>query len=172
MPCEGVTPLRGAAESVVGMVTVRGEPAPVVDMRRALARSLEDESYDRLTIVRVGGRFSALLVDAVSGAHQVDENDLLDRRSRSPGRLCCWDSGMRAGPRCDPGHRQTAGSSDGGGVVHDAPGGVTEAVSNQQSAISDQTCPHLGLLQDLPHKLGLGVGVGVAVITWICARRS
>ena len=79
MPCAGVTPLRGAAESVVGMVTVRGEPAPVVDMRRALgAQPRETHPNDRLIILRIGRKFSALLVDAVSGAYQVNESELLD----------------------------------------------------------------------------------------------
>ncbi len=63
-----VTPVPGAPGHVLGVVNLRGELLPAVDLGRMLGCSPGQPGGDRetkLVVVRAGGRSAGLLVDAV-----------------------------------------------------------------------------------------------------------
>lgn len=86
LPVEGVERVVAAAETsplpdahpfVLGVVNVRGEAAPVVDLRQRLgALSREMALSDRFLLVRDEGRLFALLVDGVEGVFSLQPQDV------------------------------------------------------------------------------------------------
>jgi purine-binding chemotaxis protein CheW len=71
-----IEPLASAPSFVSGVSIVRGEPIPVLDLRRLLGSISEPESPRRLVAVRVDSRRAGLLVDGVEGVRRVPSDTL------------------------------------------------------------------------------------------------
>src|SRR5687767_11014072 len=69
-------PLASAPSFVAGVSIVRGEPIPVLDLRRLLGSTSEPESPRRLVAIRVDSRGTGLLVDGVEGVRRVPSDTL------------------------------------------------------------------------------------------------
>jgi purine-binding chemotaxis protein CheW len=71
-----IEPLASAPSFVAGVSIVRGEPIPVLDLRRLLGSSGEPESARRLVAIRVDSRRAGLLVDGVEGVRRLPSDTL------------------------------------------------------------------------------------------------
>jgi purine-binding chemotaxis protein CheW len=81
-----VTPLPDAPDIVVGVVNMRGEVIPVVDIRKrfALPERAPDLS-DQLIVARTSRRAVALIADTVTGVIECDEADVIAAEAILPG---------------------------------------------------------------------------------------
>jgi len=71
-----VTPLPKAPDVVAGVVDIRGEIVPVIDLRRRLGvPGREIAPGDQLLIARTPVRTLAMIVDAVTGVAECSERD-------------------------------------------------------------------------------------------------
>jgi purine-binding chemotaxis protein CheW len=74
-----LTPLPEAPEWVAGMVNVRGDAMPVIDLRTRLSRPPRDYGVDTpLIVVTALGRRMAVVADAAVGVRDVPATDLDD----------------------------------------------------------------------------------------------
>lgn len=74
-----VWPLPKAPKIVTGIINVKGQVIPVIDIRKILALTqCKMELYNRLVLVNTGKRIVALLVDSVNGILNLDINQQLD----------------------------------------------------------------------------------------------
>jgi len=69
-------PLASAPVFVSGLAIVRGEPIPVLDLRRLLGSTTAPESARRMVILRLDARRAGLLVDGVQGVRPIGTNTL------------------------------------------------------------------------------------------------
>lgn len=73
LPMVAVSPLQEAPEVVEGVVSLRGEVVPVVDVRRRLGLPARQPGLAaRLVLVRTARRALALAVDGVEGVIELD----------------------------------------------------------------------------------------------------
>jgi purine-binding chemotaxis protein CheW len=84
-PMVEVSPLPGAPETVLGIINVRGEIVPVLNLRRVF-RLAEREitPFDQLLIARSSRRKIALAVDSVKGISPPDDNALVEAEKILP----------------------------------------------------------------------------------------
>jgi purine-binding chemotaxis protein CheW len=81
-----VTRLPDAPGIVVGIVNVRGQVIPVVDVRkRFLMPGRDPHLSDQLILARTSRRAVALIADAVSGVVECDEADVIVAEAILPG---------------------------------------------------------------------------------------
>lgn len=69
-------PLATAPAFVAGLSIVRGEPVPVLDLRRLLGSAPSSEPAKRLVTLRFGSRSAGVLVDAVQGVRRIPDGTL------------------------------------------------------------------------------------------------
>jgi purine-binding chemotaxis protein CheW len=69
-------PLATAPAFVSGLAIVRGEPMPVLDLRRLLGSTTVSESPRRMVILRFDARRAGLLVDGVQAVRRVGADTL------------------------------------------------------------------------------------------------
>jgi purine-binding chemotaxis protein CheW len=81
-----VSPLPSAPEPVAGVIGVRGEPVPVLDLRRALGRADEALGVDEhFLLVRCGPRTVALRADHAEGVASFAADRLAAAEALVPG---------------------------------------------------------------------------------------
>jgi purine-binding chemotaxis protein CheW len=74
--CE-ITPIPEAAESVEGILNLRGNLIPVLDLRKRLrASGGESETERRIIIVDIGGVAAGFIVDGASELLRVSDNEI------------------------------------------------------------------------------------------------
>lgn len=76
-PVVEVTPIPDAPDAVMGIINVRGQVIPVLNLRKKLRfaeRALK--LSDQLMICQVGERKIAILVDGIEGATEYDDEDI------------------------------------------------------------------------------------------------
>ena len=74
---EGATPVPGAPSWVRGLVQVRGQVVPVIDLRRRFGREELEPSIDhRLIVIRRNDRVVGLLADRSREVMRLDAGDL------------------------------------------------------------------------------------------------
>jgi purine-binding chemotaxis protein CheW len=76
-PVVEVTPVPDAPDAVMGIINVRGQVMPVLNLRKKLKfpdRALK--LSDQLMICNVGERKMAVLVDGIEGAAEYDDDDI------------------------------------------------------------------------------------------------
>ena len=71
-----VTSIAKAPESIVGVINLRGEIIPVIDLRIQLLKEPIKSKKQRIIITRSRGRVIGLLVDEVKEVLRIDENSL------------------------------------------------------------------------------------------------
>ena len=72
-----ITPKPDAAESVVGLLNLRGNLVPVLDLRKRLRAALADsETDERIIVVNVEGMTAGLIVDGASELLSVSEHEI------------------------------------------------------------------------------------------------
>ncbi|MGG1599621.1 chemotaxis protein CheW [Paenibacillus naphthalenovorans] len=71
-----VTSIAKAPESIVGVINLRGEIIPVIDLRIQFLREPIKSKKQRIIITRSQGRVIGLLVDEVKEVLRIDENSL------------------------------------------------------------------------------------------------
>ncbi len=76
---EGITAVPQMPDYVEGVINLRGNVIPVLDLRRrfALAAAPFDDQT-RIVVVRFGGRIIGLIVDAVSQVMRIPRGDIQD----------------------------------------------------------------------------------------------
>lgn len=80
-----VMPLPKAPKVVAGIINVKGQIIPVLDIRKILGlRQCEMELFNRLVLVNTGKRIVALWVDSVNGLLKLDINQQLDYQKQFP----------------------------------------------------------------------------------------
>jgi purine-binding chemotaxis protein CheW len=73
----GVTPIPEAAESIEGLLNLRGNLVPVVDLRKRLrAAPCNRESEERIIVVEIEGAATGFIVDDASELIRVSENEI------------------------------------------------------------------------------------------------
>ena len=80
-----ITPLADAPEAVLGLVNVHGRILPAVSLRKRLG--LPDkppQPGDRMILANSGERSAVLLVDAVTGVLDLDEDKFVTRKALFP----------------------------------------------------------------------------------------
>jgi purine-binding chemotaxis protein CheW len=81
-----VTRLPGAPGIIAGIVNVRGQVIPVVDIRkRFLLPERDPELSDQLIVARTSRRAVALIADTVSGVVECDQADVIAAEAILPG---------------------------------------------------------------------------------------
>lgn len=77
VPMVAVTPLPGAPGVVLGMISLHGEPVPVVDVRRRLGLAPREYGADaHLLIASTPRRKLSIPVDHVLGVEQIDSGSV------------------------------------------------------------------------------------------------
>ncbi|MGF9711227.1 chemotaxis protein CheW [Paenibacillus naphthalenovorans] len=71
-----VTSIAKAPESIVGVINLRGEIIPVIDLRIQFLKEPIKSKKQRIIITRSQGRVIGLLVDEVKEVLRIDENSL------------------------------------------------------------------------------------------------
>jgi purine-binding chemotaxis protein CheW len=69
-----ITPVPRAPEFVEGVVNLRGEVIPVVDVRKRLGLGVRTGERHKVLVVNVAGRVLGLVVDAVSGVMRLSRS--------------------------------------------------------------------------------------------------
>lgn len=69
-------PLATAPAFVSGLSIVRGEPIPVLDLRRLLGSAREPASARRMVVLRLEARRAGLLVDGIQGVRPLGTDTL------------------------------------------------------------------------------------------------
>lgn len=86
LPMVAVSPLSEAPEVVEGVVNVRGEVVPVVDVRRRLGLPGRQQGLAaRLVLVRTARRTLALAVDSADGVSELDASAVASAEALIPG---------------------------------------------------------------------------------------
>jgi len=81
-----VTPLPDASGIVAGVVNVRGQVIPVIDVRkRFLLPARKLHLSDQLIVARTSRRTVALIADTVTGVVECDEADVIAAEAILPG---------------------------------------------------------------------------------------
>lgn len=74
-----ITPLPKAPDIVMGVVNFHGEIIPVINIRKRFNLPIREvELDDQLIIARTSKRIVALVVDSVSGVHNLKSSQLID----------------------------------------------------------------------------------------------
>ena len=74
---QGITRVPKAPGFVEGVINLRGEIVPIVDLRKRFGRMIGDVGFDsRLIIVEVGGNLVGMLVDAIVEVVRVASSDI------------------------------------------------------------------------------------------------
>ena len=74
---QGITRVPKAPGFVEGVINLRGEIVPIVDLRKRFGRIIGDVGFDsRLIIVEVGGNLVGMLVDAIVEVVRVASSDI------------------------------------------------------------------------------------------------
>ena len=72
-----VTPVPGAGDLVEGVIDLRGQVIPVLDLRKRFSLSpAEGDAARRIVVTEFGGHRLALVVDAVSRVHWIHDTDI------------------------------------------------------------------------------------------------
>jgi chemotaxis signal transduction protein len=71
-----VTSIAKAPESIIGVINLRGEIIPVIDLRIQFLKEPIKSKKQRIMITRSHGRVIGLLVDEVKEVLRIDENSL------------------------------------------------------------------------------------------------
>jgi purine-binding chemotaxis protein CheW len=80
-----VTPVAGAPEGVLGLVNVRGEVMPVVDMRQRMGQPTRPTQLsDLLVVVRTPKQTFALQVDETSGVREFPADEVIEAATIRP----------------------------------------------------------------------------------------
>ncbi len=84
-----VTPLPDAPDTILGLINVQGQIMPVVNVRRRMGLPEREVNLsDRLIIGQTSKRTVALLVDAVSGVIEPEEQEVITAEKILPGAGC------------------------------------------------------------------------------------
>ncbi|MFA6403508.1 MAG: chemotaxis protein CheW [Salinivirgaceae bacterium] len=80
-----IRPLPKAPLVITGVINVKGQIIPVVNIRKILGlKKSKIELYNRLILVTTGKRIVALLVDTVNGLVKLDMNQQADSKQPMP----------------------------------------------------------------------------------------
>jgi purine-binding chemotaxis protein CheW len=73
-----ITPIPGTPPHIKGVINLRGNVIPVLDLReRFRLSSREYDKFSVIVVVSVGDRVLGLVVDAVSDVLNIDENEII-----------------------------------------------------------------------------------------------
>ena len=73
-----ITPLPKAPKIVMGVINVKGQIVPVLDIRQRLHLPMRDvDINDQFILARASSRLVALAVDSVNELHEIEERELV-----------------------------------------------------------------------------------------------
>lgn len=86
LPMVAVTPLPGAPDVILGVISLHGEPLPVVDIRRRLGLAPREYGVgSHLFIATTSRRRLSIPVDQVLGVEQIDAASVAKADAVAPG---------------------------------------------------------------------------------------
>jgi len=78
VPLPAITPFASLPSFIRGIINLRGNAVPVIDLRTRLGlMKCQDELYNKVVIVKLGNKLTGLVVDKVFSVLEVSENKFI-----------------------------------------------------------------------------------------------